>query len=158
MKIKDDVKKTFYRISGLILVFLLVCVRGVESQSISPMASFAGNWTLTFAGALNGSGTMTASSDGNLSIYLSIGKYQHLFSNPVLLKVSNAGALHGSIFFLGIKIGGVIGMFSSTGDLYGEVSTPVLDVGTVTGHLTQNSGNGTYQSVAGKGTWSVEKN
>ncbi len=127
-------------------------------QSTSPTDSFAGNWKFTFAGGLQGDGTMTMSQDGNLSIYLSVGRYQHLFTNPISLKVSDNGALHGDIFLLSLKMGVVFGMFSSTGDIYGEVSTPFLDVGTVVGRITQSSGNGTYQSVAGNGSWTAQKN
>ena len=128
------------------------------SQSTSPTDDFAGNWKFTFAGGLQGEGTMTVSRDGNLSIYLSIGRYQHLFTNPIYLKVSDNGALHGNIFLLSLKMGVVFGMFSSTGDIYGEVSTPFLDVGMIAGRITRSSGNGTYQSVAGNGTWTSQRN
>lgn len=154
---KDAMKTTRVRISILALFYLFLGAGESFSQSTSPMDGFAGNWKFTFAGGLQGGGTMIVGRDGNLSIYLSIGRYQHLFTNPISLKVSDIGALHGDIFLLSLKMGVVFGMFSSAGDIYGEVSTPFLDVGTVVGRITQNSGNGTYQSVAGTGTWTAQR-
>lgn len=151
-------RSTRVRISMLALFCLFLASGESFCQSTSPADRFAGKWKITFAGGLQGDGTMTVSRDGNLSIYLSIGRYQHLFTNPISLKVSDAGALYGNIFLLSLKMGVVFGMFSSTGDIYGEISTPFLDVGTVAGRLTQSSGNGSYQSVAGNGTWTAQKN
>lgn len=146
------------RIFMLALFYLFLGAGESFSQSTSPTDGFVGNWKFTFAGGLQGEGTMRVSRDGNLSIYLSIGRYRHLFTNPISLKVSDNGALHGDIFLLSLKMGVVFGMFSSTGDIYGEISTPFLDVGTVVGRITQSSGNGTYQSVAGNGTWTAQRN
>ena len=144
---------------SLLALFSLFLGAGVSfCQSTSPTEGFAGNWNFTFAGGLQGNGTMTVSRDGNLSVYVSIGRYRHLFTNPVSLRVADNGALHGDIFLLNLKMGVVFGMFSSTGDIYGEVSTPFLDVGMVAGRITRSSGNGTYQSVAGNGTWTAMKN
>lgn len=151
-------RKITVRISILVLFHLFLGADESFCQSTSPTAGFAGNWKFTFAGGLQGDGTLTVSRDGNLSIYLSIGRYQRLFTNPISVKVSDNGALHGDIFLLNLKMGVVFGMFSSTGDIYGEVSTPFLDVGMVAGRIMRSSGNGTYQSVAGNGTWTALKN
>lgn len=155
---RDAMRRTPVRISLLSLFYLFLGASESYSQSTSPTDSFAGNWKFTFAGGLQGDGTMTVSRDGSLSIYLSIGRYQKLFTNPISLKVSHNGALHGDVFLLSLKMGVVFGMFSSTGDIYGEVATPFLDVGTVVGRITRSSGNGTYQSVSGNGTWTAQRN
>lgn len=151
-------RKITIRIFILVLAYLFLGTDELFCQSTSPTDGFAGNWKFTFAGGLQGEGTMTVSRDGKLSIFLSIGRYQHFFTNPIFLNVSDNGALHGDIFLLNLKMGVVFGMFSSTGDIYGEISTPFLDVGTVAGRITRSSGNGTYQSVAGNGTWNAQRN
>ena len=151
-------KRIFFRIFLLAVISLFIGEDEVFCQSASPADSFAGNWRFTFAGHLQGEGTMTVSREGNLSIYLSIGKYQRLFTNPIFLKVSENGSLNGDIFLLRLKMGVIFGMFSSNGDIYGEISTPFLDVGVVGGKISQTSGNGTYRSVAGNATWTAHKN
>jgi hypothetical protein len=155
---RESMRKTAMGISMLALFYLFLGTGESFGQSSSPVSAFAGDWKFSFSGGLTGDGMLRMSPDGSISIYLSLGKYQHLYTNPIFLKVSDAGALHGDIFLLSVKMGVVFGMFSSNGDLYGEVSTPFLDVGTVAGRLTQSSGNGTYQSVVGNGTWTAERN
>lgn len=155
---RDAMRRTCVRISMLAAFYLFLGAEISFGQSSSPIGPFAGDWKFSFAGGLTGDGMLRVSPDGSISIYLSLGHFQHLYTNPISLKVSDGGALRGDIFLLGVKMGVVFGMFSSNGDLYGEVSTPFLDVGTVAGRLTQSSGNGTYQSVAGNGTWTAERN
>lgn len=141
----------------LVILCSAICANDSICQSTSPISAFAGNWKFTFTGGVTGNGTMTISPEEGLSINLSLGKYQHLFTNPISVSVSNNGTLHADILLLRLRTAVVIGIFSSTGDLYGEVSSPVLDIGSVTGHLTSSTGSGTYQSVAGNGTWSAQK-
>jgi hypothetical protein len=86
------------------------------------------------------------------SVHVSLGKYEHLFSNPVNVNVSKTGAISGDIFIWILAVGRVERSFSPTGDLYGRVSTPFFTVGAVSGHLSGNSGNGTFHAVAGNGT------
>ncbi|HTR80166.1 MAG TPA: hypothetical protein VMM58_00960 [Bacteroidota bacterium] len=101
---------------------------------------------------------MTVSADGGISVHVSLGKYDRFFTNPIALNVSSTGALGGNILFWHIGIGKIEGNFSPSGDLFGEVSTPLFNVGSVSGHLDKNSGGGNYQSVAGNGTWKAQKN
>ena len=100
---------------------------------------------------------MTVNPGGTIQFLLSIGKYQHLFTNPVFVTVANTGALNGDILLVGIRSGSIVGVLSAQGDIYGEVSTPFADVGTVRGHFEKETGGGTYQSVAGDGTWTARK-
>ncbi|HTX19160.1 MAG TPA: hypothetical protein VMG34_10920 [Bacteroidota bacterium] len=92
-----------------------------------------------------------------MSIHVSFGKYDKLFSNPITLQISGEGKLEGSITLLHIPIGQVVGTISPSGTLVGRVTTPLFTVGTVSGALTADAGSGTYQSVAGAGTWSSRK-
>lgn len=126
-------------------------------QSNSIAEQFAGQWKITFAGAVNGNGTMSMDSDGKVAVNLSIGKYGALFSNPVTLNINEGGSISGHISLLRLKIGSIIGVLSPYGDIYGEVSTPLLEVGTVAGRLSKNSGKGTFRSAVGEGTWSAER-
>ena len=127
------------------------------SQTPSQISTYQGNWRFVFNGGISGDGKMTIGADNTIAISVSVGHYQHLFSNPIVLSVGNDGTLRGSIRLLKIPVGNVIGIFSQNGDLYGEVSTPFLDVGTVIGKLKREEGRGTYRSVAGAGTWSARK-
>lgn len=145
--------------TSVIVIFCLITGAGQSfCQSTSAVAPFAGNWKFTFSGALNGDGTMKVIQDGTILIYLSLGKYQHFFTNPVSLHISESGSLQGDILFSLLDVGKIVGLFSPDGDLYGRVSTPLFNVGVVTGMLTKDAGSGEYQSVAGNGNWTAQKN
>ena len=101
---------------------------------------------------------MEVTAEGRISVHVSLGKYDQLFTNPIILNVSNTGALNSDIFLWLFPAGRVEGSFTPSGDFFGRVSTPFFNVGTVFGHLAENSGTGTYHSVAGNGTWSAQKN
>jgi hypothetical protein len=96
--------------------------------------------------------------DGKISVHVSLGKYDRLFTNPIVLDVSNAGIIAGDIYLWVIPVGRVDGNISLTGEIYGRISTPLFNVGSVSGHLAGKSGTGTYQSIAGNGTWIAWKN
>lgn len=142
----------------LLLFTLLLSTSESIGQSPPSLSSLQGNWKFTFGGALNGGGTLEVGAEGKISIHVSLGKYDRLFTNPITLNVSNTGALSGDIFLWLLAVGRVEGNFSPSGDLFGRVSTPLFNVGFVSGHLSENSGNGTYQSMAGNGTWNAQKN
>ena len=64
----------------------------------------------------------------------------------------------GDIYLWRFAVGSVEGSFSPSGNVFGRVTTPLFNVGTVSGHFSGNSGAGSYQSVAGNGTWRARKN
>ncbi len=158
MKFHLHTKKIPARILALLFFALLLGTTESSGQPALPLSSYQGSWTFTFAGELNGSGTMEIAAEGKISVHVSLGKYERFFSNPIALNVSDNDALRGDIYLWRIEIGGVEGSFSPLGDVFGRVSTPLFNVGSVSGHLSQTSGTGTYQSVAGNGTWSAQRN
>ena len=100
---------------------------------------------------------MEVAAEGKISVHVSLGKYERFFSNPIMLNVSDDGTLHGDIYLWRIGIGSVEGSFSPSGDVFGRVTTPLFNVGSISGHFSQTSGAGTYESLAGNGTWSAQK-
>jgi hypothetical protein len=145
------------RILPLLFFALLLSAHDSSSQPTLPLTPYQGSWTFTFAGGLDGSGTMEVAAEGNISVHVSIGKYERFFSNPITLNIADDGALRGDIYLLRFGIGGVEGSFSPSGDVFGRVTTPLFNVGSVSGHFSPTSGAGTYESVAGNGTWSAQK-
>ncbi len=101
---------------------------------------------------------MQISESGKISVHVSLGKYDHLFTNPIVLDMSNAGIITGDIYLWVIPVGKVDGSISPAGNIYGRISTPLFNVGSVSGHLGGNGGAGTYQSIAGNGSWSARRN
>lgn len=101
---------------------------------------------------------MEVAAEGKISVHVSIGNYERFFSNPITLSVSDDGALRGDIYLWRIGVGSVEGSFSPSGDVFGRVTTPLFNVGSVSGHFSGNSGAGSYGSVAGNGKWSARKN
>jgi len=157
MKFHLHTKKVPARILLLFFFALLLNINESFGQPVLPLTPYQGSWTFTFAGGLDGSGTMEVVAEGKISVHVSIGKYERFFSNPIALTVSEDGALSGDIYLWRIGVGSVEGSFSSSGDVFGRVTTPLFNVGSVSGHFSQSSGAGTYESVAGNGTWSAQK-
>ncbi len=158
MKCRIHYAKIPARIFHLFVVSLLLIVCESSGQSATPLSPFAGSWTFTFEGGLSGSGTMEVSAEGKISVHVSIGWYERFFSNPIMLNVSDNGALRGDIYLWRFAVGRVEGSFSPSGNVFGRVSTPLFNVGSVSGNFSENSGAGSYRSVAGNGTWSARKN
>ena len=142
-----------FRATVIIIFCLSTCAGQLLCQFDS--ARFAGSWKFNFSGALNGDGTMTVNHDGSILIYLSLGKYQRLFTNPISLRVSESGALQGEVLLWQMDVGKIVGLFSPDGDIYGRVFTPLFNVGVVSGNLTSKAGSGTYQSLGGNGNWTA---
>ena len=142
------------------LMFFALLLGTTESygQPALPLSSYQGTWTFTFAGGLDGSGSMEVAADGKISVHVSLGKYERFFTNPITIIVSENGALNGDIYLWRIGVGGIEGSFSQSGNVFGSVSTPLFNVGSVSGRFSQTSGAGTYQSVAGNGTWNAQRN
>jgi hypothetical protein len=146
------------QITPLLILLFLVGTSTAAGQSNSSLSPFQGSWSFTFSAALKGSGTMQIGEDGEIALHVMLGKYDRFFTNPIVLTVSDAGTITGSIFLWVVAVGRVEGRFSTSGDLYGRVSTPFFNAGSVSGHLAGNRGDGTYQSIAGNGTWTAWKN
>ncbi len=157
MKFHLNTKKVLAPILLLFFFALLLGTNESVGQPVLPLTSYQGSWTYTFAGGLDGSGTMEVVDDGKISVHVSIGKYERFFSNPIMLNVSDNGALRGDIHLWRFGVGSVEGSFSPSGDVFGRVTTLLFNVGSVSGHFSQTSGAGTYESVAGNGTWSAQK-
>ncbi len=145
------------RILPLLFFALLLGAHESPAQPALPLTPYQGSWTFTFTGGLDGSGTMEAAAEGKISVHVSIGKYERFFSNPIALNVSDDGALSGNIYLWRFGVGNVEGSFSPSGNIFGRVTTPLFSVGSVSGHFSQTSGAGTYESVAGNGSWSAQK-
>src|SRR5208283_4071058 len=112
MKFHLHTKKIPARILALLFFALLLGTTESSGQPALPLSSYQGSWTFTFAGGLNGSGTMEMAAEGKISVHVSLGKYERFFSNPIALTVSEDGALRGDIYLWRIEIGGVEGSFS----------------------------------------------
>jgi hypothetical protein len=145
------------RILSLFFFALFLNTNESSAQPALPLTPYQGSWAFTFAGGLDGSGTMEVVDDGKISVHVSLGKYERFFSNPIMLNVLDNGELHGDIYLWRFGVGSVEGSFSPSGDVFGRVTTPLFSVGSVSGHFSQTSGTGTYESVAGNGTWSAQK-
>jgi len=130
---------------------------GMEAQGQNPISGIIGSWSFSFSGALKGNGTMTISPEGTMSVYVSFGRYDKLFSTPIVMNISSGGDLEGDVKLWRIPVGRVKGSVSAVGKLFGRVTTPLFDVGTVAGVIGGGSGSGSYQSVVGGGTWEARK-
>ena len=157
MKYHLHTKKLPSRILLLFFFALFLNTNESSGQPALPLSFYQGSWAFTFTGGLDGSGTMEVTAEGKISVHVSIGKYERFFSNPIMLNVSDNGALRGDIYLWRFGVGSVEGSFSPSGDVFGHVTTPLFSVGSVSGHFSQSSGAGTYESVAGNGSWSAQK-
>ena len=157
MKFNLYARKVPARILPQLFFALLLGAYESSAQPSLPLSPYQGSWAFTFVGGLNGSGTMEVSTEGKISVHVSLGKYERFFSNPITLNISDNGALRGDIYLWRFGVGNVEGSFSPSGDVFGRVTTPLFSVGSVSGHFSQTSGAGTYESVAGNGTWSAQK-
>ena len=141
--------------SGLCMLAALTI--DLHSQTLPLLTKLEGSWAFNFTGGLSGSGSMTITPDGRMEVHVSLGKYERFFSNPVKLTVSRDGLITGSILLWRLPVGSVDGSLAATGEVSGRVSTPLFRVGTVSGQFSPQSGEGTYESVAGNGSWSAHK-
>jgi hypothetical protein len=157
MKFHLHARKVLARILPLLFFALLLSAYESSGQPALPLNPYQGSWAFTFTGGLDGSGAMEVAAEGNISVHVSIGKYERFFSNPIALTVSEDGALSGDIYLWRIGVGSVEGSFSPSGNVFGRVTTPLFSVGSVSGRFSQTLGAGIYESVAGNGTWSAQK-
>jgi hypothetical protein len=158
MKLHIHTRNVLPQVLRLVSISLLLSSSESAGQSALPLEAFQGSWKFTFAGSLNGSGTAEVTAEGRITVHVSLVKHENLFTNPIALNVSNSGELSGDIFLWPLAVGRIEGSLSPSGDLFGRVSIPLFDVGSVSGRFAENSGGGTYQTVAGNGTWSAQKN
>ena len=143
---------------SIVLVLLAILAVEAFAQTGSPLTPFQGRWSFTFSGTLKGTGTMDVGTNGKILVYVSLGKYDRLFSNPISLNVNESGTLDGNILLWHLPVGGVEGKFTATGEVFGRVSTPFFNVGSVLGKMESKTASGSYKSVAGDGNWSAVKN
>ena len=87
MKFHLRARKVLVRILPLLFFALLLGVHESSGQPAFPLSPYQGSWAFTFAGGLDGSGTMEVAAEGKISVHVSIGKYERFFSNPIALTV-----------------------------------------------------------------------
>jgi hypothetical protein len=114
------------------------CSGDSDDDLVTPPSanSYAGIWTVVFAGAYTGGGLVTIDAEGSCSASVLLSDGVTSFTNIIAFDVPDSGQMqNGEVLYLGTQIGTLSGQFDS------------------------NLGSGSYQTLEpSSGTWSATKN
>jgi len=69
------------RILPILFFALLLGTHQSSAQPALPLTPYQGSWTFTFAGGLDGSGTMEVSAESKISVHVCLRKYESVAGN-----------------------------------------------------------------------------
>jgi hypothetical protein len=123
--------KFFTYFGKLLFIFIMLSIFGCGDSSTNSSGNnpFQGEWSFAISGGDSGTGTCTIPENGQ-------------FSFVIVLSLS----------------GNVTGTVNNAGDVNAVIKYQGSQIGTLSGKLNGNSGNGVWQtSMAGTGIWTAVK-
>lgn len=126
--------KHLLSLSIMITIFLMLSSCDEDNTSPGEESPFKGSWHFTIDGDAYGGGTCYVNSNGQASFDLTFTKSGVDYPQVISGSISNSGSVTATVKYNNSKIG------------------------TITGTLSGNTGNGVWNtSLAGSGTWIAER-
>jgi hypothetical protein len=104
-----------------------------SSKTSSQISPFAGTWNFEYGGIYSGSTEWKIDQDGQFGITIEVNKDSQTFTNYIYGEVSETGEVTGYIMLSGNRIG------------------------SLSGTMNGNNGNGAYKTQRGQGVWNSNK-
>jgi hypothetical protein len=125
--------KTYFIIIILCSANIFLGCSSSKSSSQNQISSFAGIWNFEYEGIYSGSAEWKIDQDGQFGVTIEVNKDSHAFTNYISGEVSEAGEVTGYISLSGNRIG------------------------SLSGTMKGNTGNGIYKTQRGQGVWSSNR-
>jgi len=126
-------KKTYFIIFVFCSVNLFLGCSSSKTASQNQISPIAGIWNFEYEGIYSGSTEWKIDQDGQFRVTIEVTKDSRTFTNYIVGEVSETGEVSGYILLSGNRIG------------------------SLSGTIKGNNGNGIYKTQRGEGVWTSNK-